>query len=123
WLIGHTLEKVLGDREVLKQLKILAGKKGMRYKEYRRLKIQLHNGVQAEASGDAIMQAHARRSYGESLCQKEFQVNSNNLDKGDLANGLAELKTALGEFQKMGLENEVEATQELIDCYVGKNTM
>ena len=61
WLIGHTLEQVLRDRDVLKQLKILAGRKGMKYKEYRKLKIRLHNGIQIEIRTPYFIRTDSKR--------------------------------------------------------------
>lgn len=60
-LIAPVLEDLLTNQDFLKKLKILGGKLGMRFQEYRPLHIRLRDGLEVEISSPYFLKAKPKR--------------------------------------------------------------
>jgi len=60
-LIGHIVDECLKDATFLDQLKVLAGKLGMKFKEYRPLQLHLSNGLQITIASPYFLKSTGKR--------------------------------------------------------------
>lgn len=60
-LIALAINQILSSDIFLANLKVVGGKLGMKYKEYRKVKVRLHNGMQVEIRTPYFIKAKAKR--------------------------------------------------------------